>query len=212
MKIALVVAALLATSVTANAAPITTLFNTGVGYTGSLPFQAFDTHYTLVSAPGAFTATPRVGDSSNGFPIPPWVGDDAASKWIGINSDTQFNGPIGNYDYRTTFSLAGFNPATAAIIGQWSVDNTGVDILINGHSTGQTNSNQFQTFTSFAINSGFVAGVNTIDFIVNNAGGPTGLRVEQTGSATASPVPEAGSFALFGLGMAALGLGRRRRG
>jgi hypothetical protein len=65
-----------------------------------------------------------------------------------------------------------------------------VDILINGVSTGQSNTNQFAGWTPFEITHGFVNGVNTLTFVVNNgspgavAGSdPTGLRVELWGSA-----------------------------
>ena len=39
----------------------------------------------------------------------------------------------GYYDYRTTFTLpVGSN----AVTGLWATDNAGVDILVNGHSSG----------------------------------------------------------------------------
>lgn len=65
-----------------------------------------------------------------------------------------------------------------------------MDILINGVSTGQSNPNQFVSWTPFAVTSGFVAGTNRLTFVVNNGGpgapagsDPTGLRVEVWGSA-----------------------------
>jgi hypothetical protein len=63
------------------------------------------------------------------------------------------DGPVGAYDYRTTFNLAGFNPSTASITGQWSTDNEGVEILINGVATGKTIPNpwSFESFTSSAM-------------------------------------------------------------
>jgi hypothetical protein len=50
--------------------------------------------------------------------------------------------------------------------------------------------------------------VNTLDFIVDNTGGPTGLRVEVTGTVDA---PEPAAIALLGAGVFSLGLIRRRR-
>src|SRR5262249_46915482 len=99
-----------------------------------------------------------------------------------------------------------------SISGLWAQDNSGVDILINGVSTGQLGGG-FGGFTAFAINSGFVAGTNTIDFIVNNGGGPTGLRVEMTGSASpvTGGIPEPASLVLMGAGLAAFALYRRRQ-
>jgi hypothetical protein len=193
----------------AVAAPITTLFDTGVNAAGhTLPNgSGGDQHYTLASVPGGTTRL-VVHTSESGYPVGPWVGDDALSAWIGPRNDEQLDGPAGIYDYQTTFTLSGFDPATASITGQWSADNQGLNILINGVATGQTangGSNAFGGFTPFTITSGFVAGVNTIDFLVENDGGPTGLRVEATGTATpAGLIPEPSGLAAIAAGMAAL--------
>jgi hypothetical protein len=135
-----------------------------------------------------------VATSANGFPIPPWIGDNSVSAWIGPNSDGQLNGPVGLYDYRTTFTLS--SPGLVTITGQWASDNEGPDILLNGISTGNSTTNQFLSFTPFTITGLGVAGVNTLDFLVNNDGGPTGLRVEFF---SANVIPEPGSLALFGM-------------
>ena len=67
------------------------------------------------------------------------------------------------------------------INGKWAVDNTGLDILVNGISTGYTcpGFDAFASFTLTAAN-GLVAGDNVIDFKINNGSpaGPTALRVE----------------------------------
>ena len=50
----------------------------------------------------------------------------------------------------------------------------------------------FDSATNFSISSGFAAGLNTLDFVVNNAGSspnPTGLRVEISGTANAAGGP-----------------------
>jgi hypothetical protein len=194
----------------ANADTISGLFNTGVDDTGTvLTNNASETHYTLVSTPDGSTTGVRVATSANGFPLPPWLGDDALSAWIGPNSDGQLDGPAGLYDYQVSFSLAGLDSNSAVIAGNWATDNEGVDILINGVSTGDSNLNGFASFTAFSITSGFVGGINTLDFIVNNDGGPTGLRVEATG--TADAIPEPASLALVGAGLFGLGLIRRRK-
>jgi hypothetical protein len=178
---------------------IGSLYNTGVSSTHTvLPDGTVgDPHYSLISVPGGTTQT-LVRSSTGGFPIPPWLGDDASSAWIGPDNAADLDGPAGQYIYRTTFDLTGLTPGTASISGQWSTDNLGVDILINGVSTGQSISNpeSFRTFTSFVINSGFVEGVNTIDFVVLNqpyeGRNPTGLRVEMTGTAAVTPEPAMG--------------------
>ena len=161
------------------ASPIDTLFNTGVDSAGAvLPDGTIgDPHYSLIPpVPTDSTAETRIRTSAGGFPIPPYIGDNTLSSWIGPNNDGELNGPSGTYTYRTTFDLTGFASNTASITGQWSTDDDGLDILINGTSLGYTNSS-FSTFSQFLITSDFVSGINTLDFKVNNGGGPTALRV-----------------------------------
>ena len=165
---------------------ITSLFNTGVDSLGrALPDDALDPHYTAtisrIRGP-AYAAT-----SAQGFPIPPWIGDSLVSAWISPTTDTiAAGGRRADFSYETSFDLSGYDPATAVIVGQWATDNLGIDILINGVSTGQPNTAQFIAYTPFRISSGFVSGINTLTFIVNNADGPgnnpTGLRVEMEGT------------------------------
>jgi len=197
---------------TAEAAPFL-IYNTGVDAGGTPQANGSpELHYLMVSGPSGPTAL-RVATSANGYPIGPWLGDDSVSAWIGPVGDGALNGPAGAYDYRVTFNLTGFNPATASLAGQFAVDDSVTDILLNGGSTGNSGVG-FTTFIPFSISSGFTAGINTLDFLVVNGGGPTGLRVEFT-SATASPavsgVPEPATLALLGAGLAGLGAIRRRR-
>ncbi|MBX9579709.1 MAG: hypothetical protein K2X87_05315, partial [Gemmataceae bacterium] len=176
-----------------DAAVIPGLFNTGVDAAGvGLPDGTVgDPHYSLIIVPGGTTEI-LVRTSAGGFPIPPYfVGDETTSTWIGPNNDFILDGPEGTYVYRTTFDLTGLDPSTAVITGGWSTDNNGVDILINGVSTGYTTAfEQFAIgFADFTISDGFVDGINTLDFVVNNGGGPTALRVELSGTADPAAVP-----------------------
>lgn len=188
----------------AQAAPITSLFNTGVDASGTpLADNALDPHYVITS-PAA--STPFVATSAGGYPIGEWIGDNATSAWIAPTADT-FDAAV-TFVYRTSFDLTGFDPASALISGVWATDDPGTDILINGASTGNA-SCCFTGFTPFSITSGFVAGINTLDFFVFNSGGPTGLRVEMTG--TADPVPEPVTLSLLGAGLAGVAGLRRRK-
>ncbi len=162
------------------------LFNTGVDDAGvALVDGAVDSHYRIVVNPDS-TSPDATVENSGAFPIVtgPWVANNDGSKWIGPRFDTTGAagaiGEPGNYTYRTTVDLSGYDPASVVVTGLWSTDNDGVDILLNGQATGQKNTVQFGAFTPFTLNSGFVAGPNVIEFKVNNSAvGYTGLRVDQ---------------------------------
>ncbi|NBP52067.1 MAG: hypothetical protein EBU70_13000, partial [Actinobacteria bacterium] len=165
-------------------APIAALFHTGVDDAGKPAANwTTDLHYALVSVPGGTLRT-RVATNASGYPIGQWFPDNGTSAWIGPDNNWWLDAPAGYFVYRTTFDLQGLPAAGARIDGLWSTDDSGVDIVVNGRSTGAwTNWGQFQNgFMPFTIDSGLVDGTNTIDFVVYNAGGPTGLRVEMTGS------------------------------
>ena len=126
------------------------------------------------------------------------------------NRSGMLYGSPGNYDYQTTFAApAGVTSVT--LTGQWASDDAGTDIRVNGVSSVLTNSG-FSAWTSFRLTEPVIDGaVNTLDFIVNNAGtsdNPTGLRVEFS-AVTFIPEPATGSAVFLGvLGL----LARQRRG
>ena len=212
-----IIALLLASSVATLSMPATAasfspigLFNTGVSVWGTpRPNYSDELHYTLISAPaGAPMPILRTARSINGYPFPAWTADNSFSSWIGPRNSGLY-GASGSFVYRTTFSLAGLNPATASITGRWAADNAATNILLNGVGTGQTGGT-FTGWGNFNLNSGFVAGLNTLDFAVTNGSGSTGLRVEMTGRA-ANAVPEPASWALMIAGFGLTGSAMRRR-
>jgi hypothetical protein len=106
----------------------------------------------------------------------------AVSKWIAPDYTNNGCCPSGNFTYALNFVLpAGFNQATATISGRWAADNA-ASMTLNGTPVPGLISPSFTSWTSFTIPpaSGFVTGVNTLKFIVNNYGAWTGLRVEFT--------------------------------
>jgi len=193
-----------------------TLYNTGVDDSGSpLAPGAVDLHYTLIDSPDVVFNGPEAFVTNNGFPIGAWIVNSATSKWISPRPDAGNNNASGQYTYRTTFDLTGFDPDSALINGLWTSDNNGVDILVNGVSTGNTTAFEYFRigFMSFTLDDHFVAGINTIDFVVNNGTAvvnPTGLRVELSGTAVAMPVPEPGTWAMLVVGLGLVGLGTAR--
>ncbi len=196
-----------------QAVPIPGLYNTGVDAAGvPLPDGTIDSHYTLIANPDTGSPNAYVHDSTI-FPLVagPWIANSSVSKWIAprINTTAAYGGSL-SYTYRLTFDLTGFDPSTTTINGRWSVDNTG-DIWLNGSPTGNTHGAGFSVFLPFTISGPFLSGLNTLDFIVNNAdvtGGYTGLRVE---GFPPPAIPEASSFLCVGVAMVVAGVVAARR-
>lgn len=192
-------------------ADIPGLYNTGIANIGGA-----DPHYAL---------TVNVDPGSTAYVVssmpPSWTPNGPGSQWIAPAANQTTASP-GNYVYRTTFDLNGFDPSTASITGQWAADDTGLDIKINGVSTLQSTNS---TLNPFSINSGFISGLNTLDFLVfndpnNRSLNPSGLRVEflsaraQIGTAVPAnvvPIPAAVWLFVSGL-MGLLGITRYNRG
>lgn len=191
------------------------VFNTGVnGGGGLLPNVTADPHYALIAAPSPYTAA-YTGTGTDTLGPNPYLDDGPNSRWINPSGWMGEWLPAGNYLYRTTFSLAGLIPSSASLGLNIASDNS-CKVFLNGVDTGiMTSASSFTSFTAYSINSGFLAGLNTLDFALNNAVdpsvgnfNPTGLRVELNG--TAAVVPEPTSLAFIGLGGLML-LGLRRR-
>src|SRR5437870_2419846 len=138
LQVPLVVLSLLACRL--HAADIPTLFNTGVDDNKNLlPGDSVDPHYKLITSADTNYPGPDaiVASQTPGYPAGP------NSMWIAPRGGQSFapgtagNAP-GDYAYQISFDLTGFNLSTVQITGQWECDSEGVDILINGLSTGNT--------------------------------------------------------------------------
>ena len=197
----------LLTCVPASAAPIPGLFNTGVDVSGNALLGGdgvVDPHWVVVGGSNALT-----------YKHPAYLTEDADSRWINPNgSETD---PGADFRLRLVFDLTGLNPLTAVISGNWGVDNCG-HISLNGATTagaitGCNEMASFQSMPGFTFTSGFVSGLNTLDLVVSNSGGPAAARVDNLiGTATAleSTVPEPGSIALAVMGLTGMLLLRRK--
>ncbi|WP_233271307.1 PEP-CTERM sorting domain-containing protein [Microcystis aeruginosa] len=170
----------------------------------SLSDGASDPHYSIVSPSGAGIVINQANIPSS------YVANTSTSRWIWQQADGQ---PANvTRTFRTTFDLTGLNPSTASIVGTWAADNFLDQILINGVSIGTIPNNlggfNFTSFMGFNVNSGFQAGINTLDFVVRDIGMIAGFRIGEI-SGTAQPislsqsVPEPSTI----LGLGLLGFG-----
>lgn len=189
----------------ALAIPISTLYSTGVDNTGNpLSTWSVDQHYALSFGTTSYQAraVPTAGL---------WIANSSESAWIGPTA----NGNYTTYTYTTRFDLTGYDKSSASISGWWATDNGGTAILLNGTSLGITNLSTFP-FTSkhfFSILSGpLLSGENTLAFVVYNDTGATGLRVELSGEAEPSAVPEPSTLMLLAGGLTAACFIRKRNG
>ena len=164
-----------------------TVFATGLDNAGSpLADGSVDPHYQLVASADPSNPGPNsYVVLHNPGPFGAWTRDSNTSKWISYKADQETIIAIGFFDYQTTIDLSGFDPSTAQLTGQYSADNELSDVLLNGHDTGihGSGSGEFVSFTPFTISSGFQPGINTLVFHTHNDGGPTGFRIEMTGTA-----------------------------
>jgi hypothetical protein len=193
----------------------------------------------VASASPILLSTPNIISGPEGLgpavivttqPTPPWV----PGTWWAPNVDQTFDpnayhagtGNLpGDYLYRLSFDLTGYDPSTASMSGVWTTDNDG-QIILNGVLMGSIGPTAYGTTTPFSFTSGFVSGMNYLDFLVHNefpaAGSPwagplgqnpTGLYYQLVGvnGLGATAVPEPTTLVLCGIGALFVANRLRRR-
>ncbi len=216
---------LMCSNIESQAGVITSLYSTGVNDNGSsAAIKSADLHYEIYSSTDYNTGNPILQsttayvmrDVPGSYVVPPQQSQWIAPSFLGVGF------AIGWYDFRTTFDLTGFDPATVKITGQMAMDNEtrGPGLILNGVDTdyvigvpggGETSStdDNFVRLSPFSVTSGFQSGLNTLDFRVFNTGGPVALLVEMNGTGVNS-VPEPSSLLLVGVGVLSISVMARK--
>ncbi len=150
---------------------LTAVLNTGTtnGNGGLLPTGALEQVWINVAAPGG--PTPMVVADTNQWPIVfgPWLPPTATSAWVSPSAGMQ--GPTGLYTNRVTYAA---KCDRVCLTGRVASDDDGY-LYVNGVLVA---SSGFTLWTNINHCADFVAGANVIEFVVNNASGPTGFRTE----------------------------------
>lgn len=170
-----------------------------------------DTNFTLVGSAGTFTSgqqagTPLVSTTAYNGNVSP----NAGATWITPQGGTK---DTGYYIYQETFNIPA-GATTLGLIGDVTADDYVEDIILNGTvienytftQDSPTNTNFDKTPAQFSYTGGaLTTGINTIDFIVPNTGGQTGLLADLSGTDNATAVvPEPSTVAVYMIGSLAL--------
>ncbi len=103
------------------------LYSTGVG----LAEGDDDPHWEIVAAKNVQNFSPQqavIATPAHSY----GPHDSVQSQWVSLTKELSGVGENTSFTFRTTFDLSGFDPATASIVGSFSVDNQVTAIRVNG--------------------------------------------------------------------------------
>jgi PEP-CTERM motif-containing protein len=180
-----------------------TVHNTGVNSSDVLVASGAQASFWTLSAEPA-GASEALGSNPFRFNCC-YFADTATAAWVSPQASGSA-GAGGFYTYDLVINLAGLDPTTASISGTFGTDNDGSIFLNSNAAAATTCFGCFGAPTAFTINSGFVAGLNTIHVKVNNGGDPTAFFVSFTGATASggSAVPEPATILLTCAGLVGL--------
>lgn len=139
-----------------------------------------DPRWTIVATPASTTPTPAHVTIPGSLIGGSWIANDARGQWISPHANESAGEVPGLYIYQTTLDLTGYDPASVILTLQVAVDDELRGVQLNGTDLGLTGGT-FSGFTTFTIKGRLQSGINTLAFVVFNAGttaNPSGLRVE----------------------------------
>lgn len=157
------------------------------------------------------------------------VATPSRPDWIANNSSGT-NGPMETwtfFHFRQTFDLTGYDPNTAHLQFQWAADDSGEGFASRGtwvpkFSLNDGNLVPWGTGPTYSygstvdLTSGFVSGLNTINFYVEGNGVTDGFALKTIGftaqlNTNMTPVPEPETYAMLLAGLGLMGFVARRR-
>lgn len=157
--------------------------------------------FVLVGGTNLVNANNSAYDQSITSPMSTWVWDARGSNSITV---------------QYSVDLTGFDASSATLSGLWGVDNIGT-VSLNGTefaSLTANDSSSYSSLSALAAGAGlFDAGLNVIEFVLSDTGGPQAFRaaftIEADAATAAVPLPAA--LPLFGAGLGLFGMVRGRR-
>ncbi len=160
---------------------IDTLFGTGLSAEGvPLSPGGADPHWFVTA-----TGEPLLAMSPN----PAWVANSGTSQWTGLVPSGSSNVDPGTYSFSTEFDLSNYDASTAIVGMSIAVDDSLTGVRLNGVDTGIATSGFDSLRGPFTLNTGFLPGVNTLEFTLVNGGAgpnPSGLFVDFAATAVAN--------------------------